>query len=145
MAKPRGKNILKEYEVTNLLFFLAFVISLGVFVWWVFHSYDNPVQSYPKKPFDEKGILSEAVFSQSDSCLFYMGTELSESEKSYRSEKDVPTNDDGFIADLIKIPGVSQVIVDKKQVVLRKTPSGHWEAIQPMAREIITSHLHMHK
>ncbi len=144
MAKVRGKNILKEYELTNLLFFLAFGISLGVFVWWVFHAYDNPVRSYLKKPIDEKGILSEAVFAQSDSCLFYMGTELSEKEKVYRSEKDIPAGDDGFVRELLKVNGVAEVVIDKKQVVLRKTPSGHWESIQPEAREIIKSHLHMH-
>ena len=145
MAKVRGTNILREYELTNLLFFLAFAISLGVFVWWVFHAYDNPVQSYPKKPIDEKGILSEAVFTQSDSCLFYMGTELSESEKVYRSKKDIPAGDDGFVRELLQVTGIGEVVIDKKQVVLRKTPSGHWESIQPRAREIIKSHLHMHK
>lgn len=144
--KPEARkgNVLRKYEGTNLLFFLIFVIALGVFVALVFQSYKNPGEEPSKKSANGNGIVSEVISPSAESCIFYLGTRLSESSLRYRSRLDIPVTDDGLARDLFAISGVAEVIVDQKLIILRKSPSAHWEAIQPSAREIINNHLHMH-
>jgi hypothetical protein len=144
--KPEARkgNVLRKYEGTNLLFFLVFVIALGVFVSLVFQSYKNSGENSSKESADGNGIVSEVVSPAAESCLFYLGTKLSESSHRYRSQLDIPVTDDGLARDLFAISGVVEVIVDQKLVILQKSSAAHWEAIQPSAREVISHHLHMH-
>ncbi len=138
------RRALGKYEIQNLLFFLFFILALGGLGSYVFQSYkneDNP----PEKPFDPNGILNVVESQASDSCYFYLGTSLTESPHSYHSRKDIPVTDDGLVKGLFDIPDVVDVMIDQKMVVLQKDVKGHWEAIRPAAKEVITSHLHMHK
>ncbi len=140
----KRERILKRYEVQNLVFFLCFILALGGLGAYVFQSYKNKDKE-PPKPFDPKGILTEVVSQASDSCYFYLGTKLSESNRKYRTKSEIGPSDDGFIKDLFDIAGVIEVQVDQQMVVLQKSPKAHWEEIQPAAREVIKAHLHMHK
>lgn len=139
-----GRRRLKGYEIKNLLFFLGFIGALAIFGAFVFQGYKDR-DKVPPKPFDPNGILNEFIVPTADSCYFNMGTRLTESTRKYHTPKDIPATDDGFIKGLFAIPGIVEIIVDQKLIVLRKAPKAHWEAIQPVAREIITAHLHMHK
>ncbi len=138
----KGKT-LTRYEGMNLLFFLACILALGVFVSYVFQVYRTAGQRPPKAT-DENGIVSEVVSTTAESGLFYLGTKVSESSRVYSSRGQIPKNDDGLVRDLFAIPGVVEVQVDQRLIVLRKAPSAHWEEIQPGAREVIGRHLHMH-
>ncbi len=146
MSRPikSGRHVLRRYEGTNLLFFLVFILALGVFVAWVFRSYKSPNAVIPSEP-DDRGILSEVVTPGSETCVFYLGTKLSETNRQYRSRTDIPVTDDGLVAGLFAIPGVDVIVVDQKLVMLQKTSMVRWEKIQPSAREVIKSHLHMHQ
>ncbi len=142
--KRVGRNILKKYEGTNLLFFLFFILALGVFVSWVFQSFKSPNAIAPNEPSDE-GIVSEVVTPESETCVFYLGTKLSESNHQYRTRADIPPTDDGLVAGLFGIPGVDVVVIDQKLVMLQKSPLARWEKIGPSVREVIKDHLHMHQ
>jgi hypothetical protein len=144
MSARRG-NILKRYEGTNLLFFLVFVIALGLFVSLVFNSYRNSGERPSAESADDNGIVSEVVSDAAESCIFYLGTKLSESSHAYRSQMDISVTDDGLVKELFAISGVVRVLVDQKLVMLQKSPSARWETIQPSAREVISKHLHMHQ
>ena len=141
-AARRG-NSLRRYEGMNLLVFLGFILALGVFVSYVFQVYRTAGQRPPKET-DENGIVSEVVSTTAESGLFYLGTKLSESSHVYRKLADIPATDDGLVNGLLAIPGVVEAQVDQRLIVLRKSPSAHWEEIQPSAREVINKHLHMH-
>jgi hypothetical protein len=141
---PR-KNVLRRYEGTNLLFFLVFILALGLFVSWVFKSFRSPNAVAVDTSSDEEGILSEVITPGSETCVFYLGTKLSETGHQYRSRTEIPATDDGLVAGLFGIPGVEVVVIDGKMVMLQKAPPVRWERIQPNAREVIKSHLHMHQ
>jgi hypothetical protein len=138
---PRQRS-LKGYEGANLLFFLGVVVVLGTFVWFVFHFYRNANRA-PVRASIEGGVLSNAVIPGADSCIFYVGTRLSTTKLRYVNGQ-IPVTDDGLVKDLFGIPGVLEVVIDQSLVMLHKTPGSHWEAIQPLAREIINRHLHIH-
>jgi len=140
----RGRRTLTRYEVKNLIFFLGFIMALGGLGAFVFQSYKNRDKE-PEKPFNEKGILTEVVSPTAGSCYFYLGTKLTESPRKYHTPNDIPATDDGLVKGLFSLPGVIEVMVDQKLVVLQKSPKAHWEEIQPAAREVILAHLHMHK
>ncbi|HYK91859.1 MAG TPA: NifU N-terminal domain-containing protein [Acidobacteriota bacterium] len=139
-----GRHVLRRYEGGNLLFFLGFILALGIFVSWVFQSYRSPNAVVPPES-PEKGILSEIVTPGSETCVFYLGTKLSETNHRYRSRTEIPATDDGLVAGLFGIPGVEVIVVDGKMLMLQKSPLTRWERIQPSAREVIKSHLHMHQ
>ncbi len=141
---PRKGNVLRRYEGANLLFFLAFAVILAGFVAWVFQSYRNPGDGAVEETGDANGVVSELI-SPDDSCIFYLSTKLSESGHRYRSRMEIPPTDDGLVRDLFGIDGVTGVVVDQKMVILQKWPASRWEAIQPMAKEVINNHLHMHQ
>ena len=136
-------NAHRKYEGTNLLFFLVFILVLGLFVAWVFQSYKTRGQR-PERTRVDDGIITEVVSEASGTCLFYLGTKMSETSNKYRGPADIPRSDDGMIQAFFSIPGVVEVTVDQRLVVIRKAPSAHWEEIQPAAREIIRNHLHLH-
>jgi len=139
--KNRRANVLRKYEATNLLFFLAFVLALGALVSWVFNSYrtrnDRPASTIP-------GIISERTSPASEACLYYLGTKLSEAKHVYRSRAEIPISDDGLLAELFAIPGVAEVVIDRKLVIIQKFPSIPWEKIQPGVRQVLENHLHPH-
>lgn len=139
----RNPKSLKGYEAKNLIFFLCFIVAMiggGSFIFHAFKVKDLP----PEKPFDPHGILSEVVSTVSDSCYFYLGTDIAPATRTFHNRLEIPAKDDGLIKGLFGIPGVVEVVIDKKLVVLTKDPKAHWEAIQPAAREVIKAHLHMH-
>jgi hypothetical protein len=143
MTRKKG-NVLRRYEGANLLFFLVFVLALAGFVAWVFQSYRSPGESVAEEAGANGGVVSEIV-SPDDSCIFYLGTKLSESSRRYRGKLEIPATDDGLIRDLFAIEGVTGVVVDQRMVILQKWPTARWEAIQPLAREVLNGHLHMHQ
>jgi hypothetical protein len=140
-----GKNILRKYEWTNLLFFVLIMMALGVFVALVFQSYSNPNRGRSKESGSTGGVLSEVVAPGSDTCIFYLGTALSPTTRRYLSRMEIPATDDGLVSGLFGITGVESVVVDQRLIMLNKSPSARWEAIQPQAREVINKHLHMHQ
>ncbi len=145
-AKPavRKGNVLKKYEVAHLLFFLVCIVALGGLVAFVFQAYKNRDRnSGPRE--DNSGIVSEVIAPASESCMYYLGTEVNTSSHRYRSRMEIPPTDDGFIRGLFDIPGVVEVLAARKLVVIQKSPAVRWEAIQPAARGVIKQHLHLHQ
>jgi len=139
-----NKNKLIAYELKNLAFFVVLILVLGFFVTWVMQNYKIRGKDWASEPEGEKGILSEAVSPVGDTCIFYVGTNLSELTLKYGNRMEVPVTDDGFIAGFFDIAGLTNVVVNKKTVMIQKSPSATWEKIQPLARELITKHLHPH-
>lgn len=143
MKKPRsGRRSLKRYEVTNLLFFLGLIIALGVLVTFVFRHYGTrnigPIEE------SDMGVVSEALGPDSDVGMFYLGTDLSETTLQYRSRMEIPVTDDGLMKELFALPGVEEITVDKRIVVIRKSTATPWEQIRPGVYRIVKDHLHIH-
>jgi len=142
LAKSRSGKSLKKYELTNLLFFLVLIVALGVLVTFVFRHYGKGDQG----PSEESvaGVVSDAVSSGSDVGLFYLDTKLSETTRRYRSRLEIPPTDDGLVRELFSLPGIEEVTVDQKIIILKKNGSARWESIQPGVRRIVKEHLHLH-
>jgi len=140
---PRaGRRSLKKYEVTNLLFFLALIVALGVLVSFVFRYYGTRNQESSSEA--EVGVISDALDAGSDVGLFYLDTKLSETSRQYRSRLDIPVTDDGLIRELFSLPGVEEITLNQKIIMLKKSTSTRWESIQPGVRRIVKGHLHLH-
>jgi hypothetical protein len=142
--EARKGNVLKKYEVTNLLFFLIFIGALAVFVAVVFKSYGDSDKK-PARSEKDNGIVSEVVSPTADLCLFYLGTQVSTSNRRYSTILEIPATDDGLVRGLFALSGVTEVLVNQKLIVLQKSPSARWETIRPGAREVISQHIHMHQ
>ena len=142
MAKSRSGKSLKGYELTNLLFFLVLIVAFGVLVTFVFRHYGTRNQEQSEG--DAVGVVSEAVGSGSDIGLFYLDTKLSERTLRYRSRLEIPATDDGLMRDLFALPGIEEVTIDPKVIILKKNGSARWESIQAGVRRIVKEHLHIH-
>ena len=142
MAKSRSGKSLKGYELTNLLFFLVLIVAFGVLVTFVFRHYGTRNQEQSEG--DVVGVVSEAVGSGSDIGLFYLDTKLSERTLRYRSRLEIPATDDGLVRDLFALPGIEEVTIDSKVIILKKNGSARWESIQAGVRRIVKEHLHIH-
>ncbi len=138
---PRKGNILKGYEATNLVFFLGFVLVLGGFVFYIFHSYKSENDKLTQRYEVDDGIQSVVLSTATNSCLFYLADKYADSSHTYHSAREIPADDDGLLKDLFGITGVIQVVVDEKLIVVSKSPSSHWEMIQPTAKEIIAGYI----
>jgi len=137
-ARIYGRRVHKKYEWSNLLFFLCVAAALVLFVMLVFRVYSTPDTVPSKAKSAYSVILKELVPPSSNNCIFYLETEVSGEGKRYNSVTEVPATDDGLTKELFSIPGVMGVQINQRSIVLYKTPSAHWEEIQPGAREIIT-------
>ena len=137
-----GRRSLKKYEVINLIFFLCLILALGVLVTFVFRIYGtrNEVVSQG----GEKGIVAEALYPGNDLGMFQLGTKVFETSRQYRSQLEIPVTDDGFLRELFNIPGVREVIVDQRSIIIKKDPSTSWESIRPKVQEAVMRHLHLH-
>ncbi len=142
LAKSRSGKSLKGYEFTNLIFFLALILALGVLVTFVFRHYGKGDQAASEE--SVVGVVSEAVSSGSDVGLFYLDTKLSEITLRYRSRLEIPATDDGLVRELFALPGIEEVTIDQKIIILKKNGSTQWERIQPGIRRIVKEHLHLH-
>jgi hypothetical protein len=76
--------------------------------------------------------------------MFYLGTKLSEVSRQFRSRLDIPVTDDGFLRELFDIPGVEEVTLDQRMLMIKKSASVRWESIQPAVRQTVRNHLHLH-
>jgi hypothetical protein len=143
LSNPQsGRKRLKKYEVTNLLFFLVLIVALGVLVAFVFRYYGTRPTGAEEEAYS--GVVSDSVSAGSDVGMFYLGTKLAETTHQYRSRLEVPVTDDGLIKDLFDLPGVEEVTLDQRIIVIRKSTSARWEGIQPGVRRIVKNHLHIH-
>jgi hypothetical protein len=143
LVSPRaGRRSLKKYEITNLLFFLGIIAALAVLVTFVFRYYGTRNQLPDTE--SDMGVISEALSPGSDVGLFYLGTKLSEASHQYRSRLEIPVTDDGLLKELFALPGVEEITLDQRVIVVRKINSAPWESIQPGVRRIVKSHLHIH-
>jgi hypothetical protein len=143
LKKPgSGRRSLKRYEITNLLFFLTLIVALAVLVSFVFRFYGNRNQAVAEDK--EKGVVSDTVSPGSDVGIFYLSTKVSDFSHQYRSRLDVPATDDGFVKDLFALPGIEEVTIDQKVIVVRKQTSVRWEGIQSGVKQIVKDHLHLH-
>jgi hypothetical protein len=141
-APKAGRRSLKRYEITNLLFFLGLIAVLGVLVSFVFHYYGtrNEVASEES----ETGVISDALGENSDIGMFYLGTKLSETTHEYRSRLEIPVTDDGLIRELFSLPGVEEVSINQRVLMIRKSHASRWDSIQQGVRRIVKEHLHLH-
>ena len=137
-----GRRSLKKYEVTNLVFFLCLILALGILVTFVFRIYGT--RGEVDSQGGEKGIVAEALYPGNDIGMFQLGTKIFETSRQYRSRLEIPVTDDGFLRELFDIPGVEEVIVDQRSIMIKKDPSTSWESIRPQVQEAVMRHLHMH-
>jgi hypothetical protein len=139
-----AKGTLKGYEAQNLAVLLCVMVGLFVLGAVVFKTFRDR-DKVPPKEVNSKGIMNEVVSSTANSCYFYLTMEVTEMQHKYRNRTDIPSTDDGFAKGLFDIPGVIEVTIDRAVVTLQKSPKAHWEEIRPLARDLIATHLHMHK
>jgi hypothetical protein len=143
LKEPQApKRSLKKYEITNLLFMLFLIMALGVLVTFVFRYYGN--RGMDTSDGNSVGVVSDAVGAGSDVGIFYLDTKLSETTHSYRSQIQIPVTDDGFLREVFALPGVEEVTIDQKVVMIKKYSSARWELIQSGVRRIVKEHLHIH-
>ena len=136
------RRSLKKYEVSNLLFILVLIIALGVLVTFVFRYYGK--RGIEPSGDDAVGVVSDAIGAGSDVGIFYLDIKLSESTRRYRSQMEIPITDDGLIKELFALPGVREITIDQKSIMITKYNSARWEGIQSGVRRIVKDHLHMH-
>jgi hypothetical protein len=141
-ARSAGRKSLKKYEITNLLFFLTLIVALGVLVSFVFRFYGTRNKESSNE--GALGIVSEVLGQGSDVGIFYLDTKISETTRQYRSRLEIPATDDGLIAELFALPGVEEITIDQRMIVLRKNGSVRWESIGPGVHRIVKNHLHLH-
>ena len=137
-----GRRSLKRYEITNLLFFVTIIAVLGILVTFVFRHYGTRNQNIPGEA--GAGVISAALSEGSDVGVFHLGTKLSETSLQYRSRLEIPVTDDGLIAELFSLPGVEEVTVNQRVIMIRKSGSVSWRNIQPGVDRIVKEHLHIH-
>ena len=143
LVKPgTGRKSLKKYEVANLLFFLGLILVLGALVTFVFRYYSSGERTASDN--GEKGIISESLHPGSDIGVFYLGTKIYERGGQYRNILEIPVTDDGFLKELFSIPGVEEITVDQKSIMIRKVPSADWNDIRSQLQQVIERHLHLH-
>ena len=133
---------LKKYEITNLLFIVVLILALGVLVTFVFRHYGTRGQDSSGE--SSLGVVSEAVGAGSDVGVFYLDTKLSETTRRYRSRLEISVTDDGLVRELFALPGVEEITIDQKVIMIKKNGSARWEAIQSGVRRIVKDHLHIH-
>ncbi len=137
-----GRRSLKKYELTNLLFFVLLIVALGVLVAFVFRYYGTrPIGAEPES---DMGVVSTSLSSTSDVGMFYLGTKLAETSHQFRSRLEVPVTDDGLLKDMFDIPGVEEITLGERIIVIRKSNSARWEGIEPGVRRLVKNHLHIH-
>ncbi len=142
MSKSRSGRSLKKYELTNLLFFLTLIVALGVLVTFVFRYYGK--RDLETSSGSAVGVLSDAVDIGTNVGIFYLDTKLSETTRQYRSRLEVTATDDGLMRELFSLPGVEEITIDKKVIMIKKNGSARWEGIQSGVRRIVKDHLHIH-
>jgi hypothetical protein len=137
-----GRRSLKKYEIQNLLFFLTLIVALGVLVTFVFRHYGTRNE----KPEDDSasGVVSDQLNPASDMGVFYLGTKLSELSLQCHNRLEIRATDDGLMRELFDLPGVDEVTVDQRMIIIKKDSGTRWEAIQPGVRRIVKDHLHIH-
>jgi hypothetical protein len=143
--KPYKGRALKGYEASNVLFLLAALIAFGALFTYVLKNYRSPSASDRKATAAGIGILNEVFSPDNETCVFYLSAPLSAASRAYRSKLDIPATDDGLIAGLFDLPGVTEVVVNQKVVMIKKSPAARWEVVQSGAREIISAHPHLHQ
>ena len=89
-----GRRSLRKYELTNLFFFLALILALGILVTFVFRYYGN--RNMGDVSDGEPGIVAEAFYPGSDIGMFHLGTKIFQTSHQYRSQLGIPVTDDGF-------------------------------------------------
>ncbi len=136
------KRSLKKYEISNLLFILVLIIALGVLVTFVFRYYGN--RGLESSSDAAVGVVSDAVGAGSDVGIFYLDFKISETTRRFRSPIEITVTDDGFIRELFSLPGVEEITIDQKVIMIKKYNSARWEPIQSGVRRIVKNHLHMH-
>jgi hypothetical protein len=137
-----GGSSLKNYELTNLLFILVLISALGILVTFVFRYYGKQGQDISGE--NSVGVVSDSVSPGSDVGLFFLDTKLSEVTRQYRSRVEIPITDDGLLRELFALPGVEEITIDQKVIMIKKNGSARWEGIQPGVRRIVRDHLHIH-
>jgi hypothetical protein len=142
LKRSRAGRSLKKYELTNLLFFLTLIVALGVLVTFVFRYYGK--RGLEPTDGSAVGVVSDAVDVGTDVGIFYLDTKLTETTHRYRSRLEVSATDDGFMRDLFALPGVEEITVDQKVIMIKKNGSARWEGIQSGVRRIVKDHLHIH-
>ncbi len=118
------------------------MIALGILVSFVFRYYGNRDKFSSGE--SEKGVISEALSPGSDVGLFYLGTKLSETSYQYRTRLEIPITDDGLLRDLFDLPGVEEITIDQKVIIIKKSAAAQWESIRAGVRQIVSRHLHIH-
>ena len=143
MKKGRaGGRSLKKYEITNLIFILVLIAALGILVTFVFRYYGKQGQDISGEA--SIGVVSDSVSPGYDVGTFYLDTKLSEVTRQYRSRIEIPVTDDGLLRELFALPGVEEITIDQKVIMIKKYSSARWEGIQSGVRRIVKDHLHIH-
>lgn len=134
-TRLHGRKSLQRYEWLNLVLLLLAVVALAGFATWVFQYYGRPAEESASGG----GIISEVVVDD-DVCMYTVGTRLTHTSRRFESPAQI-LESDKLARQLFGIPGIVEVSIHEKSVILRKVPSVRWESIQPSARGIIDDYI----
>ena len=139
MGKSKGS--LKGYELTNLMFFLVLIIVLAAGCWWVFYHIGTKDRVVVVEV--DPGISSEQTTD--DIALFYLeGFHIVGMSRTYRGRLEIPSTDDGLIRGLFDLPGVEELVIEPKLVIVKKNGTVEWNKLSGPIRNVINNHLHSH-
>jgi hypothetical protein len=140
MGKSKGS--LKGYELRNLLFFLSMIVILSGVCWWFYHMVTKDPEVIVVK---DPQISSEATTG--DISVFELdgvGGGIVGKSRTYRGRLEIPSTDDGLIRGLFDLPGVEEIVIEPKRIIVKKNGTVTWEKLSGPVRDIVSDHLHPH-
>ncbi|HSW37970.1 MAG TPA: NifU N-terminal domain-containing protein [Acidobacteriota bacterium] len=140
MKKSRsvGKS-LRKYEITNFLFFLGLIAALVVMVSLVFRHYGS--RGAPPQEEFVRGVVSEILSDGSDIGVFYLGASISATSQQFKSRLDIPITDGGLVQGLFDLPGVEEVTINDKVIIITKNTSANWREIRAGVMSVVNTHV----
>ena len=136
----KSKKSLKGYELNNLLFFLAMIIVLGG-VCWIFYGL---VTKNPDAVKDVDPVITSET-TTGDIAVFELdGFNIVGMSRTYRSRLEIPVTDDGLIKGMYDLPGVEEIVLEQRRVIVKKNGTIEWNKLSGPITDILKEHLHSH-
>jgi len=140
MGKSKGS--LKGYEFTNLLFMLFLIVVLGgVCALVLYHIGTKDRHDVVDK---DPGIASEQQINEDITAFYLEGFDIVGVTRTYQSRLEIPSTDDGLVRGLFDLPGVEEIVIEPKLIMVKKNGTVAWSQLRGQIRDILNNHLHSH-
>ena len=140
MGKSKGS--LKGYEFTNLLFMLFLIVVLGgVCALVLYHIGTKDRYDVVDK---DPGIASEQQINEDITAFYLEGFDIVGVTRTYQSRLEIPSTDDGLVRGLFDLPGVEEIVIEPKLIMVKKNGTVTWGKLRGEIRDILNNHLHSH-